>query len=119
MKGDFTRDTFDPLKHFSRVLMQQGRVQLDADWNEQASILLHYLRTLATDLIGRHGGLGDAFKIKQLKTNGQSISWDFQILPGHYYVDGILCENPAPTAYTDQLDYPLSDDMKLKSGSSR
>ena len=30
MKGDFSRDTFDPLKHFSRVLMQQGRVQLDA-----------------------------------------------------------------------------------------
>ena len=35
-RGDFTRDTFNPLKHFSRVLMQQGRVQLDADWNEQA-----------------------------------------------------------------------------------
>jgi uncharacterized protein DUF6519 len=27
--------TFDPLNHFSRVLMQQGVVQLDADWNEQ------------------------------------------------------------------------------------
>jgi hypothetical protein len=33
-RGDFTRDTFNPLKNFSRVLMQQGRVQLDADWNE-------------------------------------------------------------------------------------
>ena len=31
MKGDFTRNTFDPRKHFARVLMQQGRVQLDAD----------------------------------------------------------------------------------------
>ena len=40
MKGDFTRDTFDAAKHFSRVLMQQGQVQLDADWNEQTSILL-------------------------------------------------------------------------------
>ena len=56
MKGDFTRDTFNKDKRFSRVLMQQGRVQLDADWNEQTSILLHYLRTLATDLIGPHGG---------------------------------------------------------------
>jgi hypothetical protein len=45
MKGDFSRDSFDPVKHFSRVLQQQGRVQLDADWNEQAAILLHYLRT--------------------------------------------------------------------------
>jgi len=56
MKGDFTRDTFDPLKNFSRVLMQQGRVQLDADWNEQNAILLHYLRTLAADLLGPHAG---------------------------------------------------------------
>ena len=38
MKGDFSRITFDPKKHYSRVLMQQGRVQLDADWNEQAAI---------------------------------------------------------------------------------
>ena len=35
MKGDFSRLTFDPTKHFSGVRMQQGRVQLDADWNEQ------------------------------------------------------------------------------------
>ena len=47
MKGDFTRDTFDASNHFTRVLMQQGRVQLDADWNEQTAILLHYLQSLA------------------------------------------------------------------------
>ena len=56
MKGDFTRNTFDPAKHYSRVLSQQGRVQLDADANEQAAILLHYLQTLAADLIGPAGG---------------------------------------------------------------
>lgn len=38
MKGDFIRNTFDLLKHYSRVLMQQGRVRVDADWNEQNSI---------------------------------------------------------------------------------
>ncbi|MET0357387.1 MAG: DUF6519 domain-containing protein [Cellvibrio sp.] len=59
MKGDFSRLTFDPKKHFSRVLQQQGRVQLDADWNEQSAILLHYLQTLAGDLIGDHGGPKD------------------------------------------------------------
>lgn len=60
MKGDFktdiTRDSFRRRKHFSRVLMQQGRVQLDADWNEQQDILLHYMRTLASDIIGPHAG---------------------------------------------------------------
>ena len=38
MKGDFSRLTFDPKKHYRRVLMQQGRVQVDADWNEQEAI---------------------------------------------------------------------------------
>ncbi len=59
MKSDITRDTFDLPHQFSRVLMQQGRVQLDADWNEQTSITLHFLHTLAADLIGPYGGPGD------------------------------------------------------------
>ncbi len=88
-KGDFTRDTFDPFKHFSRVLMQQGRVLCDADWNEQMDILLRYLRTLAVDVIGPSGGpiTGSGF---QISSPG---SGDFKISPGHYYVDGILIEN--------------------------
>lgn len=32
MKGDSTRFTFDPKKHYSSVMMQQGRIQLDSDW---------------------------------------------------------------------------------------
>jgi len=88
MKADLTRNTFNPFKHFTRVLMQQGRVQLDADWNEQAAISLRFLHALAADLIGPAGGpIADlGFQIV-----GSSTS-DFAILPGHYYVDGILCE---------------------------
>ena len=102
MNGDFTRNTFDPEKHYTRVLMQQGRVQLDADWNEQAAILLHYLQTLAADLIGPFGGpalaLGpdglplEGFKIHPRLDNSQELA-DLMIGEGHYYVDGILCEN--------------------------
>jgi len=91
MKADFSRDTFDPLRHFSRVLVQQGRLQLDADVNEQSSILLHYLRTLAQDLIGEHGGPGTGFQIGK----SDQPSMDFRILPGRYYVNGVLCENDA------------------------
>src|SRR5437588_10319478 len=62
-KGDFSRDSFafDPLRlrQFSRILMQQGRVQLDADWNEQTDLLLYALRTLITDLVGPHWGTFD------------------------------------------------------------
>ena len=41
MKGDFSRITFDPDKNYVETLMQQGRVQLYADWNEQQSIHRH------------------------------------------------------------------------------
>lgn len=104
MKGDFSRETFDTVKHFSRVLQQQGRVQLDADWNEQAAILLHYVRTLAADLIGPFAGPRDSsgFEI----TSGANTD-DFTIGAGRYYVDGILCENEQPTSYKAQKDFPI------------
>ena len=116
MKGDFTRNTFNPLKHFTRVLMQQGRVQLDADWNEQTAILLHYLQTLAADLIGQHGGPDDGFKIIQrMDKNNKPVEYDFSIQAGHYYVRGLLCENEKATGYTEQDDYPLPDEEKIDS----
>lgn len=92
MKADLSRSTFHPFKHFTRVLLQQGRVQLDADWNEQVGILLHYLQALAADLIGRHGGPIDhcGFEITQI--GASTKEQDFLIGLGHYYVDGFLCE---------------------------
>ena len=96
MKGDFTRVTFDPAKQYSAVLMQQGRVQLDADWNEQAAIHQHYLRALAADLIGPFGGPaekdgtpGRGFKLALRPADNKPV-----VLPGRYYVDGIAAENP-------------------------
>jgi hypothetical protein len=56
MKGDISANHFRPEMHYLRVLMQQGRVQLDSDWNEQAAILFRYVETLAADLIGPFGG---------------------------------------------------------------
>jgi hypothetical protein len=91
-RGDFTRDTFDAAKRFSRVFMQQGRVQLDADWNEQTSIVLHYLRSLAADLIGQHGGPVNDFTVNTVDVDATHGTLTFNVTPGHYYVDGILCE---------------------------
>ncbi|SMG00253.1 DUF6519 domain-containing protein [Burkholderia singularis] len=88
MKADLTRVSFDPLKHFSRVVMQQGRVQLDADWNEQADILLHLLRTMAIDGFGRAASPNGGFAIAALPNHPD----DFEIAAGTYYVDGLLCE---------------------------
>lgn len=110
MKGDFSRDTFDSVKHFSRVLQQQGRVQLDADWNEQTAILLHYLRMLAADLIGPFAGPKElkGFEISPVKED------DFTIGKGRYYVDGILCENEQATSYKAQKDFPIDPEMRVE-----
>ncbi len=114
MKGDFSRLTFDPANQFTRVLMQQGRVQLDADWNEQTAILLHYLQTLAKDLIGPFGGpvlpngdLDHGFEIGGVPDAGTTLT-DLTIGAGRYYVDGILCENLTENVrYFGQRNPPL------------
>ena len=94
MTGDFSRKTFDPEKHYSGVLMQQGRVQLDADWNEQLEIQKHRTVTEAKDVIGTCGvpKKGDGFKIG-ITPDGS----DLTISPGRIYVDGLLCELEATT----------------------
>jgi len=113
MKGDFTRVTFDAANHFSRVLMQQGRVTIDADPNEQAAILLHYVRTLARDLIGPCGGPVDALGFG-LTIDSSARPATLTIGSGRYYVDGILCENEAPCSYAGQPDFiPAEDDPLL------
>lgn len=103
MTGDFSRQTFDRKKHYLRVLMQQGRVLLDADWNEQAAILLHYLQTLAADLIGPHGG--PAHDLGFTLAADTNRKHDFIIGSGHYYVAGRLCENEEAVYFSKQPDY--------------
>lgn len=107
MKGDFTRNTFDPNKRYSQVLLQQGRVLLDADFNEQGSILLHQLRTMMADLVGPHGGpINDPGFGITVQSNTKNVITGITIGKGHYYVDGILCENPALVEFSKQPNYP-------------
>lgn len=93
MQGDFTRHTFKSGKRYSSVRMQQGRVQLDADWNEQIDIQDHRERTAAMDVIGASGApmTGGGFLVG---VSGDKKS--YTVSPGRIYVDGILCESDAP-----------------------
>jgi uncharacterized protein DUF6519 len=113
MKGDFTRDTFYLAKHFSRVLMQQGRVTLDADHNEQVAIDLHNLRTLARDVIGPFAAPAGADGGFLLESDANGA---FTISKGRFYVDGILVENDTDDCtYKNQPDYyPPTNDPLLK-----
>ena len=55
MTGDFTRSTFRPGNHYSKVRAQQGRAVLDAELNEQADITSHVERTATKDVVGVSG----------------------------------------------------------------
>lgn len=108
MRGDFSRYTFDPKKRYSGVWMQQGRVQLDADWNEQQSINLHRSLAEAQDTVGRCGApsLDPGFQIK-LAGDG-----DLLIGKGRYYVGGMICENDVEVKYQLQPDLPSAPPIK-------
>lgn len=108
MSGDHTRFTFDPLKRYSGVLMQQGRVQLDSDWNEEIDIVRRRIRTTTLDILGP---LGVPYSVSP---NAFSIGWiggpptDLSIGPGRLYVDGIQIENFAEdgATYNHQPFFP-------------
>lgn len=90
MAGDYTRFTYRPEDAHSAVLMQQGRVQLDADWNELMEMVARRLRVETVDVIGRCGvpkQTLQGFKI------GGTVSAGLTIGVGRCYVDGLLAEN--------------------------
>ena len=95
MKGDFTRFTHDPKKHYSGVLQQQGRVSVDADWNEYVEIQDYLRRTGLRDIIGRCGvphSTRNGFLIGRSFDNSHLVLKCGNVKPARIYVDGIMCE---------------------------
>lgn len=89
MSSDISRQRFNPTNDFSAVLMQQGRVLLDADWNEWMEVINRRLRAETTDIIGRA-------VVPKETINGFKIglaAGKITIGPGRMYVHGLLAEN--------------------------
>ncbi len=107
MNGDFTRLTFRPERHFSGVRLQQGRVLLDADWNEQADIVAHRDRTAAADAFGAGGAPLHEAGFRLVPVAGTESTWGGAagvIGRGRYYVDGIVCVNDTDVVFGSQPD---------------
>lgn len=102
MYGDFSRNSYEEGSNYTGVLMQQGRLFLDADWNEQHAITLNYVRSLAADVIGWHGGpnVAPGFGIKYTgnETGAFRVAIDanqnITVTGGRYYIDGWLVDWP-------------------------
>src|SRR5688572_10516460 len=106
MSADISRASFDWKQHFARVILQQGRPLLDADFNEQVAILLHRLGALTRDLVGDRWGPPEKNKALKLELVEKDNTKQWVILKGHYYVNGILCENDKEQSINKQDDLP-------------
>jgi Family of unknown function (DUF6519)/Right handed beta helix region len=104
MGVDVSRSRFDPLKDFESVLLQQGRLLLDADFNEYTAMVERRRRAETLDLTSYgpdpdqvHSAwvprlTPDAFRIT---ASGGALT----IGRGRMYVDGLLAENHGEAPY--------------------
>ena len=99
MSGDYSRKRFNPENHYQGVLRQQGRVDLDSDWNEYVDIQDRRWRAESIDVIGRCGvpsETPDGFKIAL-------TAGELTVGQGRIYVDGHLAENHGTAAQFDSI----------------
>src|SRR6266508_1258727 len=102
MKGDFSRFTFRPGKRYTSVRLQQGRVTLDSDWNEQAAIREDLERVRFEDIVGTSAvPCREAFSVRH-RGNGLTLS------AGRIYAGGLACELDEPTPLEQLLRNPLT-----------
>jgi hypothetical protein len=123
---DNSRFPFNPENDFCGVVMQQGRVQLDSDWNDWLAQLSRRIQAGTMDVLGRAvypATTPYAFQITASSAGGTN---KLTIGPGRMYVDGLLAENhgaqgsaqwdpalaemsgspqPPPASKTGALDY--------------
>jgi hypothetical protein len=111
MQGDFTYlPTPEEYRSVTGVLLQQGRVLMDSDWNEQAAVVRDQHENLARALIGWHGGFDNGFS---LAGNQAPVPAGLTLAVGSYYVDGVRCFNSRPRRYLireQDLDANNKDD---------
>lgn len=111
--GNFSRDTFDPLKRYVSVRLQQGVPLLDADWNEMDDIRRSELRTFIKWFIGdgipanSDGSRNDAFRIAAMPTPD---SENFRILVGSSSGD-----SGASRCLVDGVEVFITQDIEFKS----
>jgi hypothetical protein len=107
MSGDISRRRFDPHLAFRGVQLQQGRVSLDADFNELDELLDRRSRAHTHDTIGPAvvpATTPDGFKLTV-------VGGEIQIGRGRAYVDGILAECFGHDSGTLTFDANLEQDF--------
>lgn len=109
MSHDNSRKIFNPLDDYFGVVMQQGRVQVDVDWNTMVDQFRRRLQAESLDTFGTS-------VVPRETADGFLISGPvaaFEIGPGRIYVDGILAENHTDTLKWDARLAEIAGSAKL------
>jgi len=104
MGSDRARVSYDPNQQYRSVVMQQGRVTLEADWNEAQQIASEELRNETLDIVGPAGTPDDGYKVV-LYGQPTHPPYDFYIRSGTMYVGGLRAELLVPVQYSSQPDW--------------
>jgi hypothetical protein len=113
MATDIARLSFDPARHYTGVVSQQGRVTLEAEQNEQRVIDAEERRLELIDIIGPAGTPDNGYAISP------AAGSDFTIGPGTMYVGGLRVTLDEPILYSNQpdwLDHTTDPDWTASSG---
>ena len=98
MGADLSSVPFDARKDHSGVVLQQGRLLLDGDWNELVAILERRLRANVADLDGPgpQTGIQGTAAVSKVTPDAFRLAiagGDLAIGRGRLYVDGLVAEN--------------------------
>jgi hypothetical protein len=103
--SDRARVSYDPTRHWRGVINQQGRVTLEADWNEAAAIAAEDDRAQLVDVIGPAGTPDGGYAVTVVAATG-----DLTIYHGTMYVGG------ERMVLEDDLDYAAQPDWVDRDG---
>lgn len=114
MKTQISRDTFQTEQRYSGVYLQQGRMILDADWNELTDLQKQSLADALRDAISGTNESGDPVAGGAPRNGGLRLYADpagsasLRIQPGNLYVEGVPARLTGdPMAVDAQPEYPL------------
>jgi hypothetical protein len=113
MAGDRARVSYDPSRQWRGLIAQQGRVTVEADWNEAATIDRERDRLATLDAVGPVGTPDHGYSVTAVPAGTVSpagtappgVPGDLIIGHGTLYLGGERLDLGAPVTYSKQPDW--------------
>lgn len=100
MGSDRARISYDQQQQYRAVVAQQGRVTLEADWNEAQQIASEEMREEVLDFVGSSGTPDNGYEVI-----AATQPFDFATKAGTMYVGGVRAFSTQSIQYSNQQDW--------------